>query len=350
MMQRAQHLLAALIVSVLVVLGIAVQVSAADECENCVVFGQHKMVEVVPIPRATTLEPNTDLMEDRDYYRVVDGVSLQFYNAPGGTMVSAWKAGDNYVTVYEIQNGWGRVGRDLWIQMSQVNKQGVVVSGFTGLALDDDAEQPHPIAWSLINQWAALAPGQDPSESSKFFYRYNYFYILETVNIDGYNWYKVGNNAWIHQFNVAVHDPIPKPDDVTTERWVSIDLYEQVLTAYEGDAPVFTTLVSTGLPWWGTREGSFNVTWMHQRDDMTQDLPGDFYYLQEVPWTSFFDGGIALHGTFWHDGFGYPQSHGCVNMSITDAHWLFKFIEPEFDAKTATGGASVYVYNTDPEK
>ncbi|MEM6283551.1 MAG: L,D-transpeptidase, partial [Chloroflexota bacterium] len=57
---------------------------------------------------------------------------------------------------------------------------------------------------------------------------------------------------------------------------------------------------------------------------------------------------IALHGTFWHDGFGFPQSHGCVNMSITDAHWLFKFISPEFDAKTADGGASVYVYNSDP--
>ncbi|MEL6151118.1 MAG: L,D-transpeptidase [Chloroflexota bacterium] len=323
-------------------------VLATDTCDDCVVLGRHVMREVVPVPQVTQIEPREDLMADRDYYRVIDGQSLQFYNAPGGTIVSAWKAGDNYVTVYETQDGWGRVSRGLWIDMSQVNKQGVVVSRFTGLELDTP-DQPHNIAWSLINQWTALAPGQDPSESSRFLYRYNYFYILDTVqDADGYNWYKVGNNAWVHQFNVSVHAPIEKPETVATERWVTVDLYEQVLTAYEDDDPVFTTLVSTGLPWWGTREGSFNVTWMFQRDDMTQDLPGDFYYLQEVPWTAFFDGGIALHGTFWHDGFGFPQSHGCVNMSITDAHWLFKFIEPEFDAKTDDGGASVFVYNSDP--
>ncbi len=316
-------------------------------CDECGALGTHEMVNVVPVPQVTQLEPNDDLLTDRDYYRVNDGEALSFYNAPGGTVISGWKAGDNFVTVYETQNGWGRVGDGVWINMAQVSKAGVWLSRFTGLRVDD-ADQPHPIAWSLINQWAAPAPGYEPSESTTFFYRYDYFYILDTVEIDGYNWYKVGNNAWIHQFRVAVHDPIAKPDAVTTERWVGIDLYEQVLTAYEDDDPVFTTLVSTGLPFWPTNEGAYNVTWMYQRDDMTQDLPGDFYYLQEVPWTSFFDGGIALHGTFWHDGFGYPQSHGCVNMSITDAHWLFKFIEPEFDYKTATGGSSVYVYNTDP--
>lgn len=319
------------------------------DCEDCVVLGTHEMIDVIPVPQVAQLTPNQTLLADRDYYRVTNGESLQFYDAPGGTAVSAWKAGDNYVTVYETQNGWGRVTADLWINMAQVSKAGVVLSSFTGLELDTP-DQPHPIAWSLINQWAALAPGSDPSESSSFYYRYTHFYILETVEIDGYNWYRVGTNAWIHQFNVAVHDPIPTPDDVTTARWVGIDLYEQVLTAYEGDDPVFTTLVSTGLPMWGTREGMFNVTWMHPRDDMTQDLPGDFYYLQEVPWTSFFDRGIALHGTYWHDGFGYPQSHGCVNMSITDAHWIYRFLTPEFDATTTDGGASVYVYNTDPAR
>jgi lipoprotein-anchoring transpeptidase ErfK/SrfK len=145
---------------------------------------------------------------------------------------------------------------------------------------------------------------------------------------------------------VAVHHPVARPEGITTERWVGIDLYEQVLTVYEGETPVYTTLVSTGLPQWATNEGIFNVTAMFPREAMSQDLPNDFYYIQEVPWTAYFDEGIALHGTFWHDGFGYRQSHGCVNMSITDAAWVYEFLRPEFTWEN--GGASVYVYNTDP--
>ena len=45
----------------------------------------------------------------------------------------------------------------------------------------------------------------------------------------------------------------------------------------------------------------------------------------------YFDGDIALHGAYWHDGFGYRKSHGCVNMTITDAHWLFQWAEDEYD-------------------
>jgi hypothetical protein len=49
----------------------------------------------------------------------------------------------------------------------------------------------------------------------------------------------------------------------------------------------------------------------------------DFYSLENVPWTLYFDNDISLHGTYWHDGFGYRHSHGCVNLTITDSHWVF---------------------------
>lgn len=332
---------------VAVMIGCVWSVGAA-ECAVWECAESASVVDPYPAPNVTQLVPDTALMADRDYYRVVDGQSLNFHDAPGGAVTGSWKAGDNFVTVYEVQGDWGRTGPGQWIRMAQVNKQNVVISRFTGLKLD--GPQEYPIAWSLVNQYASPEPGANPSESRPFLYRYTYHHIYETVqDAEGYNWYKLGEDMWVHQFRVSVHAPISRPEDVDTERWVAIDLYEQVLTAYEGNTPVFTTLVSTGLPWWSTNEGVFNVTWMDQRDDMTQDLPDDFYYIQEVPWTAFFDGGIALHGTFWHDGFGYPQSHGCVNMSITDAHWLYKFIDDEFDfAQPVNGGASVYVYTTDP--
>lgn len=301
------------------------------------------------LPAFTPLLPNFDLMWDRDYYRVNDGASLEFYDTPGGALVKTWKAGDNFVTVYEQQGEWGRVGEDRWIRMGQVSKAGVVVSQFGGLQLEATEEpSPHTIAWSLINQYTASEVGGEPLESNPFFYRYSVLTIYETVqDADGYNWYRVGDDAWVHQFRVALSTPVERPEEIETERWVSIDLYEQSLVAYEGDTPVFTTLVSTGLPGWDTNLGTFAVDWMHTRDDMSADHPGDFYYIQEVPWTAFFDEGIALHGTFWHDGFGYPQSHGCVNMSITDAHWIFEFIRPEMDYREASG-AAVYVHTTDP--
>jgi len=79
-------------------------------CDECGALGTHEMVNVVPVPQVTQLEPNDDLLTDRDYYRVNEGEALNFYNAPGGTVISGWKAGDNFVTVYETQGDWGRVG------------------------------------------------------------------------------------------------------------------------------------------------------------------------------------------------------------------------------------------------
>jgi lipoprotein-anchoring transpeptidase ErfK/SrfK len=329
----------------------AVPVALAQPCDgDCP--AENDPATTYPEPAVEQLTPNEALLYDRDYYRVVDGVALTFHDAPGGAVVETWKAGDNYVTVYEVQGEWGRTGTDRWIRMANVNKQSVVVSRFTGLLLDPETAQPYPIAWSIVNQYGSPEPGANPSESRPLFYRYTYHYIYETVVDDeGYNWYRIAPDTWVHQFRVSVHQPIARPAEIDTERWVAIDLYEQVLTAYEGDRPVFTTLISSGLPWWATNEGLFNVTWMRPRDDMTQDLPNDFYYLEEIPWTSFFDRGIAMHGTYWHDGFGYPQSHGCVNMSITDAHWLYQFIRDEFDHdEPENGGAAVYVYSTNPAR
>jgi hypothetical protein len=106
---------------------------------------------------------------------------------------------------------------------------------------------------------------------------------------------------------------------------VAVDLYEQVLVAYEeDDRPAFATLISSGLPAWSTNEGTFQ-TWARLATGNMTGAVGqtDFYSLENVPWTLYFDDEIALHGAYWHDGFGYRRSHGCVNLSITDSHWLF---------------------------
>ncbi len=124
----------------------------------------------------------------------------------------------------------------------------------------------------------------------------------------------------------------PRPAGVPAgARWVHVDLSEQVLTAYEGDRLVFSTLVSTGKPGHATTAGTFRVfektvhAAMHGRH-------GDPYFVDEVPFVLYFNDGMGLHGTFWHDRFGRRTSHGCVNLSIRDAEWLFDWAPPELPA------------------
>lgn len=104
-------------------------------------------------------------------------------------------------------------------------------------------------------------------------------------------------------------------------RWIDVNLSTQTLTAYEGSIPVFTALVSTGLPATPTVTGHFKIYSKYTAIDMA----GPGYYLPAVPWTMFFYRGYALHGAYWHNNFGRPMSHGCVNLSVPDAKWLFEF-------------------------
>ena len=105
---------------------------------------------------------------------------------------------------------------------------------------------------------------------------------------------------------------------------MAVDLFEQTLIAYEDEIPVFATLVSSGLPLWSTNQGVFQIWARLDRDSMSGATGApDAYALQDVPWTMYFDGSISLHGTYWHDDFGYRRSHGCVNLSISDARWLY---------------------------
>ena len=136
----------------------------------------------------------------------------------------------------------------------------------------------------------------------------------------------VGPNQWVKQIYMTVIKPIERPEGVSG-RWVAIDLFEQSLVAYEDDQPVYATLISTGLPGTETNEGLFTVWARLARDAMTGSTGApNAYALQSVPWVLYFDGSISLHGTYWHNFFGYRRSRGCVNLSISDARWVFDWM------------------------
>jgi hypothetical protein len=121
----------------------------------------------------------------------------------------------------------------------------------------------------------------------------------------------------------------PRPSGVPAgAKWVHVDLTEQVLTAYEGDHPVYATLVSTGKSGDDTKPGVYRV-WYKMAHGAMHGQPDEPYFVDEVPWVMYFHRSQALHGTFWHDRFGHTISHGCVNLSIADAEWLFRWSPPE---------------------
>lgn len=301
-----------------------------------------------PEPNVTPLDYNVDLMYDR-YYQQASG-QIDIHDAPNGNHISSIDAGFNFFTTIDAQDGWTAISPNAWVRSDKLTPTNYVISKFTGVLLPEEP-LPYQMAWLLVNLYPATEPGGEPNETvNDLIYRYTRVNIYDTVVIDEWRWYQIGPNQWVHQTQVGKSLPIERPEEVDTELWVGIDLYEQTLVAYEGDTPIFTTLIASGLPRWPTYEGLHHIYWRRLREDMTWGKPGDdFYYLEEVPFTMFFDEGRALHGAYWHDGFGYRRSHGCVNMSITDAHWLYQWVAKAMGTRASAdkeAGPAVYVYSS----
>lgn len=299
------------------------------------------VLDAYPQPNVTPLVIDDSQLYDRIYRRVSAG--MQIYDAPGGNLIST-TGGFSFVTVKEVQGDWTRIDAAQWVLSSQLTDN-VLVSRFAGVELPAEGLD-YPMAWTLRHLRPAASPGADESPNNPFLYRFTRVTLYTYVEIDGYRWYQIGATQWVHQFDVSKLTPIERPEEVETEKWIGIDLYEQSLIAYEGETPVFATLISSGLSGWDTPEGLYYIWLRYERTTMSGAYQQpDFYSLQEVPWTMYFNGDIALHGTYWHEGFGYRASHGCVNASITDARWLYEWAYDEWDWDEGHGIA-IYVYSS----
>ncbi|HOV47830.1 MAG TPA: LysM peptidoglycan-binding domain-containing protein [Anaerolineae bacterium] len=116
--------------------------------------------------------------------------------------------------------------------------------------------------------------------------------------------------------------PSPAPvQGAPGEKWIDINLSQQTLTAYVGQTPVFTAVVSTGTSRTPTVVGTYSIYVKY----LSTTMSGPGYYLPNVPYTMYFYRGYGIHGTYWHHNFGTPMSHGCVNMRTPDAQWLYNW-------------------------
>ncbi|HEX7975504.1 MAG TPA: L,D-transpeptidase [Anaerolineales bacterium] len=202
--------------------------------------------------------------------------------------------------------------------------------------------------------------GWRPRPVAPLYYETTHWITGIETGPDGQPWYKITSEIdnYLSYYVPAIHlRPIPpeeiaplSPEVPAEKKHIEVSLSQQQLTAYENGQAVFTTRISSGIPSSGpttngiptaTPKGTFNIysklpsKHMGSVTGNPDALANGGYSLPGVPWTSFFAprGGVAFHGTYWHNNFGLQMSHGCVNMRIADAKWLFRWTTPVFPAE-----------------
>lgn len=219
-----------------------------------------------------------------------------------------------------------------WVDARKVRLK--EASTFSGIFLKSPQAPLLPLAWaqSRVAPRGPIAVWSDPEDGELL----GVLDPREPVPILGQSedglWARVAEGAWISFDDLHVARMVDPPEGVgPNDRWIDVDLAEQVLVAYEGKRPVFTTLVSTGTAH-PTPEGAYRVWIKFSETDMRGNTGDHRYSVSSVPWTMYFYKDFALHAAYWHDGFGQARSNGCVNLSPQDARRLYQWSTPEVPA------------------
>jgi hypothetical protein len=217
-----------------------------------------------------------------------------------------------------------RTRRHLWIERGSVHF--VDGSPFKGEKLPPG--EPFDIAWVSVRPARVFE-----KPNGRVLKRLDRHTVVHVQSVKG-AWAKLRNGAWMQTAALARPELTQPPEGVgSTDRWIDIDIEQQVLVAYEGKTPIFATLVSTGRD---TKEsetplGIFQI-WVKlgysDMDDLERTDVDKNYAIQDVPWVQFFKGSYGFHAAFWHNDFGRRRSHGCINLSPADARYLFSFTHP----------------------
>lgn len=171
--------------------------------------------------------------------------------------------------------------------------------------------------------------------------------------------YATADGMYVPDSHASFFDRVkkmPKWAKGTGGHWIDVSIGKQTLVAYEGEKAVFATLVSSGEAGLedpetskSTKTGVFRIHTKHMTTTMASNVVGEEFELKDIPYVQYFEAGYALHAAYWHDDFGTPRSHGCINMSPEDAKWLFQWTEPALppgwhSVRKALTGSTVFVH------
>ncbi len=249
---------------------------------------------------------------------------------------SAWLERGYFISVGDKISEEGRTfwrtARGGFVDVAHAYKYGA--KDYEGVPLPADATFPFGWIMSETAKVFELTPDGKVKVAGTM-ERRTFVDLSEETVVAGKSYMMLADGRLVRTQDVRMADPQPLPAGLQEwERWVDVSLDKQILVAYEGTRPVFTALVSTGKK--GTKEEPFETPtgrWRIRSKHVSTTMDGNTasdgnYSIQDVPWAMFFEGSYALHGAFWHQGFGRPRSHGCVNLGPSAARWLFYWTTP----------------------
>ncbi len=157
-------------------------------------------------------------------------------------------------------------------------------------------------------------------------------------------WYEIADDKWkIHYYVEASHMHIFEPDEISAinpeippeKKLIEVHLSEQIVVAYEYDIPIFSAKTATGARFidgdFRTKPGTYFTNRKRPSRHMAAGDPAapNSYDLPGIPWVTYLtESGVSFHGTYWHNDYGKPRSHGCINLSPSDAQWIYRWSLP----------------------
>jgi lipoprotein-anchoring transpeptidase ErfK/SrfK len=226
---------------------------------------------------------------------------------PAYVAYTSTRTGDDGVDYSLTNYGW----------MSWNDLKALTPSKFTGILLTRDVT--FRFGWVLSETQSVNAQGA----SVRTFMRYDVIHEVTTAD-QKTGYIAVGADEWLPENSVAMVDPaVPAEAGPDTCRFIYANLKTQTLSVYDACKLVFATLISSGKNSW-TFEGRFAILYKVEYGSITPPATSTSdYYIEGLPYFMTYSGDFGFHAAYWHDSFGSPASHGCINLSPADAKWLF---------------------------
>jgi hypothetical protein len=202
-------------------------------------------------------------------------------------------------------------------------------------------EMKLPVGYAWIEDAAKLKRTQDNKfvETGEVWTKQSFIQLKgELIRVKGQNYWETSEGTFVRNDLVTIFKergegrPVGVGKD---DKWVDVRITWGTLVAYEGDNPVFITAVSPGQDGvshsansHNTQRGTYSIGWKLITADMAGVDKAKAWAVDEVPFVAYYKDSFALHGAWWHDDFGRPKSHGCVNLAPSDANFIWSWLEP----------------------
>lgn len=203
---------------------------------------------------------------------------------------------------------------------------------------------PVPEAGTLVEVTVPYTDARwQPDPNAHLAYRLYYATVYRArravMGADGQVWYEILDDKWDlvyyaparHLRQIPPQELAPlSPQVLPHEKRILVDLERQLVLAYEQGRLVFAARAATGMGYYATPQGTFTTFHKRPYRHMARgNRAAPDYDLPGVPWVCYItEEGVSFHGTYWHNDYGRPRSHGCINLAPQAAKWLYRWTLP----------------------